>query len=74
MCLKETGWVDWNVFVRLMIKSEWRVLLYIVLCNKVHRQLCLYSDAMNIVFTFLYTLFYNDNHPLSFLKDKEFLD
>jgi len=29
---------------------------------------------VNIVFTFLYAVFYNGNQPLHFLKDKEFLD
>ena len=54
-------------------KSEWRVLLYIVICNKIHRQLCLYIYTMNIVFTFLYSVFYNGNHLLGFLKGEEFL-
>jgi len=29
---------------------------------------------MNIVFTFLYAVFYNSNHPLGFQKGEEFLD
>jgi len=29
---------------------------------------------MNIVFTFLYAVFDNGNHPLSILKGKELLD
>ena len=29
---------------------------------------------MNIVFTFLYAVFYNCHHPVSILKGKEFLD
>jgi len=29
---------------------------------------------MNISLTFLYEIFYNGNHPLVFLKGKEFLD
>ena len=55
-------------------KREWRVLLYIVISNKVHRQIYLYIDTMNIVFTFLYAVFYNGNHTVDFLKGKEFLD
>ena len=55
-------------------KSEWRVLLYIVMCNRVHRELCQYIDTLNIVFTFLYAIFYNCHHPLGFLKGEEFLD
>ena len=29
---------------------------------------------MNIVFTFVYAVFCNGNHPLGFLKGEEFLD
>jgi hypothetical protein len=41
----------------------------IVMCNKVHRQLCWYIDAMNIVFTFLYGVFYNCHHTLGSHSD-----
>jgi len=54
-------------------KRKWRVLLYIVISNKVHRQIYLYVDTMNIVFTFLYAVFYIGNHTVGFLKGKEFL-
>ena len=40
-------------------KSEWRVVLYIVICSKIRRQLCCYIDSLNIVFTFLYAVFYD---------------
>jgi hypothetical protein len=55
-------------------KGEWRFLLYIVISNTVHRQLCWYIDTVNIVLMFLYAVFYNCHHPLDFLKGKEFLD
>jgi hypothetical protein len=38
-----------NCFCYAHDKSEWRVLLYIVISNTVHRQLCWYIDTMNIV-------------------------
>jgi len=39
-------------------KSGWRFVLYIVICNKVHRQLRWYIDTLNIVFTFLYMQYF----------------
>jgi hypothetical protein len=66
--------VGFNCFCYAHGKSEWRVLLYIVISNTVHRQLCCYIDTMNIVFTFLYVAFYNCHHPLDFLKGEEFMD
>jgi hypothetical protein len=44
------------------------------MCNRVQRQLCWYIDTVNIVFTFLYVVFYNGNHHLGFLRGEEFLD
>ena len=32
--------------------SEWMELLYIAICNKVHRQICCFIRSMNIAFTF----------------------
>jgi hypothetical protein len=55
-------------------KSEWRVRLYIVISSRVHKQHCWNIDWVNIVFTFVYAVFYNCHHPLGFLKDKEFVD
>ena len=46
------GWEDGIVNVRFMM-SDWRVLLYIVISSKVHRQLCWYIELVNIVFTFI---------------------
>jgi len=46
------------------------VLLYIAVANTVHRQFCWYIDSMNIVFTFLYAVFYNCHHPLGFSKSQ----
>jgi hypothetical protein len=69
-CLKVIGLEEW--FFCAHDESEWKVRLYI--CNKVHVQLCWYIDSLNIVFTLLYTTFYNGHHPLSILKGKEFLD
>jgi len=51
-----------------------RFLLYTVISNKVHGQLCWCIDSMNIVFTFLYAVFYKCHHPLGFLRCEEFLD
>jgi len=68
------GWKDWIVFVRFMIRVSERFSLYIVIYNKVHRQLCWYVNSMNIVFTFLYVVLYNCHHPLGFLKVEEFRD
>ena len=50
------------------------VLLYKIVSNEVHRQLCWNMDLVNIVFTFLYAVFYNCHHRLGFLKGEEFLD
>jgi hypothetical protein len=50
------------------------ILLYIVISNTVHRQLCRYIDTMNIVFTLLYTVFYKCHHTLGFLEGEESLD
>jgi len=33
-----------------------------------------YIDTMNVVFTFLYAVFYDGNHTVGFVKDKEFVD
>ena len=49
-CLKDLGWEDW-IFFLFHDKSEWRVLLYIVICDKIHRQFRQYIDTMNIMFT-----------------------
>ena len=38
-------------------KSDWRVLLYIIISSKVHRQLCWCIELVNIVFTFVYAVF-----------------
>jgi hypothetical protein len=57
-----------DCFCEAYDKSKWRVLLYIVISNTVHRQLCWCIDTVNIVFTFSYTVFYNDNHRLIFFK------
>jgi len=46
-----------DYFCKAYDNSEWRVLLYIVISNKVHRQLFWYFDSVNIVFTFLYAVF-----------------
>jgi hypothetical protein len=54
--------------------SEQRVLLYAVMCNRVHRQFCWSVDTLKIVFTFLYAVFCNCHNPLGFLKGEEFLD
>jgi hypothetical protein len=54
-------------------KSEWRVLLYIIISNILHRQLRWYIDLLNIVLTFLYAVFYNCHHPLGFLKARNLL-
>ena len=51
-------------------EREWRVVLYIVISNKGHRQIYLYIDTMNIVFTFLYAGFYNGTHTVGILKRK----
>jgi len=52
--------------------------MYIVNCNKAHRQLCWYIQRIYtyiyLYFTFLYGIINNGNHPLGFLKGKEFLD
>ena len=50
--------------------------MYVVNSNKAHRQLCWYIQRIYIYIniTFLYGIFYNGNHPLGFLKGKEFLD
>jgi hypothetical protein len=53
-------------------KSEWRVLMYIVICYKIHRQLCWYIDTVNIVITLLYAVFSNCYHPVGFVKGREF--
>jgi hypothetical protein len=53
---------------------EWWVILYIVISNKVHTQHCWFIDTVNIMLTFLYTVFYNFHRPLGFLKGKQFLD
>jgi len=37
-------------------------------------QLCWCIDTVNIVFTFLYAVFYNCHHSLGFLKGGEFMD
>ena len=52
--------------------SDWGVLLNIIISNKAHRNyVVIFSEYF---FTFLYGIFYNGNHPLGFLKGKEFLD
>jgi len=62
----------------LVLLGSWYVgvvvLLYKIISSEVHRQLCWNMDWVNIVFTFLYAVFYNCHHPLDFLKGKEFLD
>ena len=55
-------------------KSEWKVLLYVVVCNKLHRQLCWYIDSMNIVFTFLYAVFCDCHHHLGSSQGSEMPD
>jgi hypothetical protein len=47
-------------------------LVYILISNKVHRQLCWYIDWVNILFTFIYAVFYNCHHPLGFLKAERY--
>jgi hypothetical protein len=46
-----------------------------VLCNLQHTTqiICWHIDSMNIVFTFLYAVFYNFHHRLGFLKARNFL-
>ena len=61
------------MFCQAFDESEWRGLLYIVICNKLHRELCRYIDTMNILFTLLYAVFYICHHSLGFLKDEELL-
>jgi hypothetical protein len=48
--------------------------MYIITSNKAHRQTTVVVYSMNVLFAFLYGIFYNGNHPLGFLKDEEFLD
>jgi hypothetical protein len=55
-------------------KSEWKVLLFIVISNKICRQLCWYIGSVNIVFTFLYAVFYDFHHGLGSFQGLEFLD
>jgi hypothetical protein len=55
-------------------KSEWRVVLYLVICNTVYRHLCWYIDTLYTVFTLLYAVFYNCHRLLGFVRGKEFLD
>ena len=57
-----------------MIRASGGFLCTSVISNKVHRQLCWNICSVNIVISFLYSLFHNCRHPLSFLKIKEFLD
>jgi hypothetical protein len=45
-----------------------------VICNKVHRQLCLFFGTMTIVFTFLYVVFYNCHNAVGLLKGEEHVD
>jgi hypothetical protein len=62
-----------DCFCEAYDKTKWRVLLYIVISNTVHRQLCWYIDTVYIVFTFSYAVFYNGNQPLIFLNLTNFL-
>ena len=55
-------------------KSEWKVLLYVVISNKLCRQLCWYIDSMNIVFIFLYAVFYDCHHHLGSSQGSEIRD
>jgi hypothetical protein len=47
--------------------------VYIIIYNKVHRQLRWFTDSVNFVFTFLYAVFYNCYHTFGFLKARNFL-
>ena len=60
----------WDFF--FYAESEWRVPMYIVISNKVHKQLRWYIYTVNIVFTFEYAVFYNCNHHLCLLKARNF--
>ena len=55
-------------------KSEWRVLLYIVICHKIRRQLCWDIDSVKIVFTFLYAVFYDCHRHLVSSQGSEIPD
>ena len=55
-------------------KSEWRVLLHIVISKILRRQFRWCIDSIYIVFTFKYVLLYVCHHSLGFLKGEEFLD
>ena len=75
MSVFERSVMEWIVFVRVMVRvSGVSIFLFIVISNKIHRQLCWYIDSMNIVFTFLYAVFYEFRHHLGSLQGLEFLD
>ena len=63
-----------NCFCQGHGKSEWKVLLLIIICNKIHRQLCWYIDSMNIVCTFLYAVFCDCHHHLGSSQGSEIPD
>ena len=56
------------------IKSVWSVVLYIVICNKIRRQLYWDIDSVNIVFTFLYAVFYDCHRHLRSSQGSEIPD
>jgi len=75
MSVFERSVMEWIVFVRVMVRvSGVSIFLFIVISNKIHRQLCWYIDSMNIVFTFLYAVLYNCHLHLGSLQGLEFLD
>ena len=75
MSVFERSVMEWIVFVRVMVRvSGVSIFLFIVISNKIHRQLCWYIDSMNIVFTFLYAVFCDCHHHLGSLQGSEFLD
>jgi len=72
--LKEIGYENWIVFITLIIRASGGFVCTSVISSKVHRHLCWNTDSVNIVFPFLYPLFYNYHHPVGFLKVEEFLE
>jgi len=55
-------------------KSEWRVVLYIIICNRICRQLCWDIDSVKIEFAFLYAFFYDCHRHLGSSQGSEFPD
>ena len=49
-------------------KSEWMVLLYIAICNRVYRKICCFIRSVNIAFTFLTCSILITVIPLNFPK------